>query len=86
MPKDASSMTPLGIPEGSVRAMLALGTLSAAVYMWVTGHEVGDFQKMITTMAVTYYFAARQGTTTPPVTPPSIDLDAVDLMQQVRKP
>lgn len=78
-------MTPLGIPEGSVRAILALGALAAAAYMWVQGMEVSDFQKTITTVAVTYYFAARPGEKKQEAQQAPVNLDAVDLMQQVRK-
>jgi hypothetical protein len=54
-------MTPLGMPEGSVRAMLAVGAFASAAFLWVTGESVTDEHLTIVTVAVTYYFAARQG-------------------------
>lgn len=50
---------PLGMPEGSVRSLLAIGTLGSAVYMWVTGEPMSEFQELTTGGVMTFYFASR---------------------------
>lgn len=73
-------MRALGLPEGSVRAMLALIPLSAAAYLWVRGMPVTTEHLAIVTGAAGFYFGGR--TATPITVTPPIDLDAVDLLRK----
>lgn len=75
-------MTPLGLPEGSVRAILAVGALASAAYLWVTGQTVTPEHLAIVAGTLAYYFGGRTAATAPP--PPPADLDALDLLRQQR--
>lgn len=77
-------MKPLGLPEGSVRALLAVGALATAAYMWVTGQPMPEEQKTLVTVAVTYYFAARSSGPDAPLS--DVDLDALDLLKRKETP
>lgn len=48
------------MPEGSVRALIALSVVATAVFMWATGREIGEGQWIVTTGVVGGYFALRQ--------------------------
>lgn len=76
-------MKPLGLPEGSVRAILAVGALATAAYMWVSGEPMPEEQKTLVTVAVTYYFAARGASEAEPDV--DIDIDKLDLLRQQRE-
>ena len=74
--------TPLWMPEGSVRSLMALSVVASALYMWVTGQEMTQSQELITTGVVGAYFVVRQlgsGTSPPDGTPPR---DLLDVMKQ----
>ena len=51
---------PLWMPEGSVRALIALSVVVAALFMWVTGRELTQAQELITTGVASGYFVLRQ--------------------------
>lgn len=76
-------MKPLGLPEGSVRAILAVGALASAAYMWVSGNAMPEEQKTLVTVAVTYYFAARGASEAAPDV--DVDIEKVDLLRQQRE-
>ena len=50
---------PLGLPEGSVRALIALAATAAVIYLFVTGQVVPDQLMTVTTLVIGYYFGAR---------------------------
>lgn len=50
---------PLGLPDGSVRAALALVLTVTTAYLWATAQVVPDPLLVTTTAVVTYYFASR---------------------------
>lgn len=75
-------MTPLGLPEGSVRAILAVGALASAAYLWVTGQTVTPEHLAIVAGTLAYYFGGR--TAAAPAIPPPANLDAVDLLRRER--
>lgn len=76
-------MKPLGLPEGSVRAILAVGALATAAYMWVSGQAMPEEQKTLVTVAVTYYFASRGASEAAPSG--DVDLEALDLLRKRRE-
>lgn len=51
---------PLWMPAGSVRALMALAILAAALFMWVTGREMTQAQELLTASAVGGYFVVKQ--------------------------
>lgn len=51
---------PLWMPEGSVRSLMALSVVAAALFMWVTGREMTQAQEVITSGVVGAYFVVRQ--------------------------
>jgi hypothetical protein len=75
------------IADTSGRAVFAALVIGFAGYKWVRGEVMTDFQETMTTLVVTYYFAAaamegrlqREAEHAPPV-----DLDAVDLLRKER--
>ena len=48
------------MPEGSVRALIALSVVGAAIFMWVTERDMTQAQELITTGVASGYFALRQ--------------------------
>jgi len=52
--------TPLWLPEGSVRATIALATVGALLYMAVNQLAVEDWSIMAFTLIVTSYFEQRR--------------------------
>ena len=76
-------MTPLGIPEGSVRSILALIVIGAAVFVWVTNREMSDFQQFVTASVMAYYYASRAAEGKTNTVLPPVNLDAVDLLKKV---
>ena len=50
---------PLGLPEGSVRAILALGFTGVTLYMWLDGATVTEAQLALNSTLFGYYFGAR---------------------------
>ena len=72
---------PLWMPEGSVRSLMALAVVGAALYMWVTGREMTQAQELITTGVVGAYFVVRQigsGASPPDGKPPQDLLRGTD--------
>ena len=64
---------PLWMPEGSVRALIALSVVGAALFMWVSGREMSQAQELVTTGVMGGYFVLRQigsGTSLPDGKPP----------------
>lgn len=55
---------PLGLPEGSVRAILALATIGVALWAELT-HNGTDFTRTLAGAAFGYYFAARSTSSAP---------------------
>ena len=51
---------PLWMPAGSVRALMALGILGSALFMWVTGRDMTQAQELLTASAVGGYFVVKQ--------------------------
>lgn len=51
---------PLWMPEGSVRSLMALAVVGAALFMWITGREMTQAQELITSGVVGAYFVVRQ--------------------------
>ena len=47
---------PLGLPKGSVRALLAVSLVGASVYGFVAGQIAGDQFLQLVTMAAAFYF------------------------------
>jgi hypothetical protein len=75
------------IADTSGRAVFAALVIGFAGYKWVRGEVMTDFQETMTTLVVTYYFAAaaieaNQKHQAQPV--PLVDLDAVDLLRKER--
>jgi hypothetical protein len=75
------------IADTSGRAVFAALVIGFAGYKWVMGEAMTDFQETMTTLVVTYYFAAaamevRQQRQQ--IVQPVIDLDAVDLLRKER--
>lgn len=50
---------PLGLPEGSVRSILALALTAATIYLWVTAMVVPVELLAITGLVVGNYFGSR---------------------------
>lgn len=59
MPKFDLSQ-PLGLPEGSIRGLLAIIMGAAVAVQWVVQIPVSPEQLVLTTGVVTYYFSKRQ--------------------------
>ena len=76
-------MTPLGLPEGSVRAILAVGSLLSAAYLWVTGQTVTPEHLTIVAGTLAYYFGGRTAAPAAPSLP--VDLESLDLLRQQRE-
>ena len=57
---------PLGLPEGSVRALLALGLVGVACYLAIVGTVSADAFLTLAAMAAAFYFGKAA-----PATPPS---------------
>lgn len=51
---------PLGLPRGSVRAILALAVVGCAVYLFGTGQGVSVEFVAFSSPVIAWYFAARQ--------------------------
>lgn len=59
-----NSNLPLGLPDGSVRSILALVLTGVTSYLWVTAQAVPPELLTITSGTIAYYFASRgQGVT-----------------------
>lgn len=58
LPKFNASQ-PLGLPEGSIRGLLAIIFAAAAAIMFVLQIPITEAQLVLTTGVVTYYFAKR---------------------------
>jgi len=72
---------PLWMPEGSVRSLMALSVVGAALFMWVTGREMTQAQELITSGVAGAYFVIRQlgsGVSLPDGTPPQNLLRGTD--------
>lgn len=59
---------PLGLPQGSVRAALAVGLTATICVMFILGSVIPDALMILVTAADAYYFAARSNAPAP-VTP-----------------
>lgn len=71
------------MPTGSVRALALFIILAIDAYMWATGKPIDEFQRSVTLVVMTYYFASRPaGTTEEPQKqyPPG-----TDLLEEARK-
>lgn len=56
---------PLGLPEGSVRAIIAISLVGTLIYLAVTataGFESGDIKSMVA-VAVGFYFGQKKNIT-----------------------
>lgn len=50
---------PLGLPDGSVRSILALSLTAATIYLWVTGSPVPAELLAVNSLVVGNYFGSR---------------------------
>lgn len=50
----------LGLPKGSVRAILALGIVGSALYVEITGGSGSELLKGLAFTAVAFYFGSRK--------------------------
>ena len=55
--------TPLGIPDGSIRGILAWAIGAAAIYCWVTQTPMTAFQEWITASYLGFYTGSRTAET-----------------------
>ena len=62
-----SLSTPLHLPEGSVRAILAIITILAVAWNIAAGHQLTADQAMLVTLIVRDYFESRRKKGTPDV-------------------
>lgn len=51
---------PLGLPRGSIRAIITLAIVGAAAVRWATGEVVGEQLALAVGVVLTYYFNSRQ--------------------------
>lgn len=68
---------PLGLPEGSIRGLIAIWFAGVTGFLWATGGAVPEPLLVTTTGVIAYYFAARtaaQGTTNITASDANIDL------------
>ena len=56
---------PLGLPRGTVRALIAIAFVGASVFLFVTGKTVPVELLTLTGIVVTFYYTTRVGE--PPV-------------------
>lgn len=52
---------PLGLPDGSVRSILALSLTATTIYLWVTGSPVPNELLAVNSLVVGNYFGSRSG-------------------------
>ena len=55
---------PLGLPDGSVRSILALALTTCTIYLWVTGAPVPAELLAVNSLVVGNYFGFRGGAQT----------------------
>jgi hypothetical protein len=74
------------IADTSGRAVFAALLIVFAGWKWVQGEPMTDFQETMTTLVVTYYFAAAAMETRQrqQIVQTAVDLDAVDLLRKER--
>ena len=67
---------PLWMPDGSVRALIALSIVGGALFMWITQRDMTQAQELITTGVASGYFVLRQigSGASPPDGKPPVDL------------
>lgn len=74
---------PLGLPDGSVRSILALSLTAATIYLWVTGAQVPSELLAVNSLVVGNYFGSRSTEADPqpnaePLPAPYIPGEVVD--------
>jgi hypothetical protein len=56
-----SLSTPLGLPDGSIRGLIALACTGAVLFLFITGQVVPDMLMTVASLVIGYYFGARSG-------------------------
>lgn len=51
---------PLGLPKGSVRAILSIGIVGASIYMFATGKVDPQEFLLVTSVVTGFYFATKK--------------------------
>lgn len=62
---DLNSSEPLGLPRGSVRALISLAITASVVYLWVSGQPVAGELLIAWGAVAGLYFSTRGRVTTP---------------------
>jgi hypothetical protein len=64
---------PLGLPDGSVRSILALARTGCTIYLWVTGMVVPPELLAVNSLVVGNYFGSRTTQANPSPEPEVVD-------------
>lgn len=63
---------PFGLPQGTVRGIIALGFTAVTLYLFAVGGEVNEALLGISTLIIGNYFGYR-GAAAPPAAPETVD-------------
>lgn len=61
MMNESTNRNPLWLPEGSVRAIMAIGLTGAVIALAVLGREPPDALTTVAGMVLGYYFGVKKG-------------------------
>ena len=59
------SDNPLGLPAGSIRALITIGTVATALYTVIMGLEMPEWYTTIVAAVIAFYYGTRAGESNP---------------------